>query len=333
VPAERCYHLLVIVDCGVYRDGKRLPGEFTNRAACDACSDGKSFVWIGLHEPTEEEFDSVAKEFGLHELAVEDGIKAHQRPKLERYGDSLLVVLKTARYVDKEEVVEVGEILVFLGESFVVVVRHGVGSGLKDVRRDLEARPEFLAHGPSAVLYGIVDRVVDDYLPVVAGLEDDVEEVERDVFTLDRTNPVERIYYLKREVLEFRRAAAPLLMPLNQLATQSVTMIRSEVREYFRDAYDHLLRVNEQIESFRDLLTSILEANLTQTSIRQNEDMRRISAWVAIAVVPTMIAGIYGMNFEYMPELHSRYGYPLVLFFIFCVCGGLYVFFRKRDWL
>ncbi len=235
--------------------------------------------------------------------------------------------------MDKEEVVEIGEILVFLGERFVVVVRHGMASGLKDVRKNLEERPEFLAYGPSAVLYGIVDRVVDDYLPVVAGLEDDIEEVERDVFTVDRTNPVERIYYLKREVLEFRRAASPLLVPLNQLATQPVTMIRSEVREYFRDVYDHLLRVNEQVESFRDLLTSILEANLTQTSIRQNEDMRRISAWVAIAVVPTMIAGIYGMNFEYMPELHSRWGYPLVLLFIFSVCFALYLFFRKRDWL
>jgi magnesium transporter len=323
----------VIVDRAVYRDGKRLPGEFTNQTACEECRVGNAFVWIGLHEPTEEEFDAVAREFGLHELAVEDAIKAHQRPKLERYGDSLLMVLKTARYVDKEEVVEVGEILVFLGDRFIVVVRHGVASGLKEVRKDLEDRPEFLSRGPCAVLYGIVDRVVDDYIPVVAGLEDDVEEVERDVFTVDRTNPVERIYYLKREVLEFRRATAPLLLPLNQLATQPVTMIHPEAREYFRDVYDHLLRVNEQVESFRDLLTSILEANLTQTSIRQNEDMRRISAWVAIAVVPTMIAGIYGMNFEHMPELHSRYGYPIVMLFIAGVCFGLYVFFRRRDWL
>jgi magnesium transporter len=243
------------------------------------------------------------------------------------------VVLKTARYVDKEEVVQLGEILLFLGEGFIVAVRHGEASGLKEVRRNLELRPDFLAYGPSAVLYGILDRVVDDYLPVVAGLEDDIEELEAEVFSSNRTNPVERIYYLKREVLEFRRATAPLLVPLNQLAIQPIAPIRTEVREYFRDVYDHVLRVNEQVEAFRDLLTGILEANLTQMNIRQNEDMRRISAWVAIAVVPTMIAGIYGMNFEHMPELRSPLGYPLVLLGMLVICTGMYVFFRKRDWL
>ncbi|MGH9322118.1 MAG: magnesium/cobalt transporter CorA [Vicinamibacteria bacterium] len=323
----------MIVDCAVYQEGKRLTGDFSPEAAFRASRCDNSFVWIGLHEPTEEEFEVVRAEFALHELAVEDAVKAHQRPKLEKYGDSVLVVLKTARYVDREEVVETGEILLFLGEGFIVAVRHGEASGLKDVRKNLELRPEFLAHGPSAVLYGIVDRVVDDYLPVVAGLEDDIEEVEREVFSSDRGNPVERIYYLKREVLEFRRATAPLLMPLNQLATQHFPVIRPEVREYFRDVYDHLLRVTEQVESFRDLLTSILEANLTQMNIRQNEDMRRISAWVAIAVVPTMIAGIYGMNFEHMPELRSTWGYPLVLAGMLVICSAMYVFFRKRDWL
>jgi magnesium transporter len=323
----------VIVDCAVYREGKRVPGEFTPEAAFKASRCDDSFVWIGLHEPTKEEFEVVRVEFGLHELAVEDAVKAHQRPKLERYGDSLLLVLKTARYVDRDEVVQLGEILLFLGEGFIVAVRHGEASGLKEVRRSLELRPDFLANGPSAVLYGIVDRVVDDYVPVVTGLEYDIEQVEAEVFSSDRANPVERIYYLKREVLEFRRATAPLLVPLNQLAIQPIAVVRPEVREYFRDVYDHLLRVNEQVESFRDLLTSILEANLTQMNIRQNEDMRRISAWVAIAVVPTMIAGIYGMNFEYMPELRSPMGYPVVLLGMFAICTGMYVFFRKRDWL
>jgi magnesium transporter len=323
----------VIVDCAVYREGQRLPGEFTPESAFKASRCEDAFVWIGLHEPTEEEFEVVRVEFGLHELAVEDAVKAHQRPKLERYGDSVLLVLKTARYVAKEEVVQTGEILIFLGEGFIVAVRHGEASGLKEVRKSLELRPDFLANGPSAVLYGIVDRVVDDYLPVVAGLEDDIEEVEAAVFSSIRDNPVERIYYLKREVLEFRRATAPLLMPLNQLAVQPIAVIRPEVREYFRDVYDHLLRVNEQVEAFRDLLTSILEANLTQMNIRQNEDMRRISAWVAIAVVPTMIAGIYGMNFEYMPELRSPLGYPMVLLGMLVICSGMYVFFRKQDWL
>ncbi|HJS73159.1 MAG TPA: magnesium/cobalt transporter CorA [Vicinamibacteria bacterium] len=323
----------MIVDCAVYREGQRVPGDFTPEAAFKASRCDDSFVWIGLHEPTEAEFEVVRVEFGLHELAIEDAVKAHQRPKLERYGHSLLLVLKTARYVDRDEVVQLGEILLFLGEGFIVAVRHGEASGLKEVRRSLELRPDFLANGPSAVLYGIVDRVVDDYIPVVAGLEDDIEQVEAEVFSSDRANPVERIYYLKREVLEFRRATAPLLVPLNQLAVQPIAVVRPEVREYFRDVYDHLLRVNEQVESFRDLLTSILEANLTQMNIRQNEDMRRISAWVAIAVVPTMIAGIYGMNFEYMPELRSPVGYPLVLVGMFAICSGMYVFFRKRDWL
>ncbi len=323
----------MIVDCAVYREGQRLPGEFTPESAFKASRCEDAFVWIGLHEPTEEEFEVVRMEFGLHELAVEDAVKAHQRPKLEKYGDSLFLVLKTARYVAKEEVVQTGEILIFLGEGFIVAVRHGEASGLKEVRKSLELRPDFLANGPSAVLYGIVDRVVDDYLPVVAGLEDDIEEVEAAVFSSIRDNPVERIYYLKREVLEFRRATAPLLMPINQLAVQPVAVVRPEVREYFRDVYDHLLRVNEQVEAFRDLLTSILEANLTQMNIRQNEDMRRISAWVAIAVVPTMIAGIYGMNFDHMPELRSPLGYPLVLSSMLVICTSMYVFFRKRDWL
>ncbi|MEE9263002.1 MAG: magnesium/cobalt transporter CorA, partial [Vicinamibacteria bacterium] len=303
----------MIVDCAVYKQGRRVPGEFTPQAAFRESRNDDAFVWIGLHEPTPEEFEVVRREFDLHELAVEDAIKAHQRPKLESYDDSVLLVLKPARYVDTEEVVELGEILIFLGPGFIVVVRHGQTTGLQEVRRSIEARPDFLALGPSAVLHAIVDRVVDDYVPVVDGLELDIDQVEEAVFSADRTNPVERIYYLKREVLEFRRATAPLLNPLNQLAARTLPQVHDDVREYFRDVYDHLLRINEQVEAYRDLLTSILEANLTQVSVRQNEDMRRISAWVAIAVVPTMIAGIYGMNFKNMPELETPLGYPAVL--------------------
>ncbi len=323
----------MIVDCAAYENGQRLPGTLTTSEAARLCRKRSDFVWIGLHEPTEEEFEDVRRDFDLHELAVEDAIKAHQRPKLESYGDSIFMVLKTARYVDATESVEFGEILVFLGPKFIVVVRHGPATGLKDLRTSLENRPEFLTHGPSGVLHAVLDKVVDDYGPVAAGIEDDIEEVEAQVFSSDRLNPVERIYYLKREVQEFRRAAASLLDPLKQLASVPRPLIVSEVREYFRDVHDHLLRITEQVDSFRDLLTSILQANMTQTSIRQNEDMRRISAWVAIAAVPTMIAGIYGMNFENMPELTSMYGYPSVLGLMFVMCVSLYVFFRGRNWL
>ena len=323
----------MIVNCGVYEDGCRCPGEFTPETAAQARHDNDAFVWIGLYEPTPEEFESVRREFGLHELAVEDAIKAHQRPKLERYGDSLFVVLKTARYIDAKEIVEFGEILIFVGARFLVAVRHGEASSLQQLRQSLEARPDFLRLGSSAVLHAIVDRVVDDYAPVIEGVEDDIEEVEEQVFSLDRGNPVERIYYLKREVLEFRRATAPLLIPLMQLSTQPLPHVCADVRPYFRDVHDHLLRINEQIDAFRDLLTSVLEANLIQVSVRQNEDMRKISAWVAIAAVPTMIAGIYGMNFKYMPELSNPLGYPIVMGLIIVISVVLYVCFRRWNWL
>ena len=323
----------MIVDCAVYKQGRRVSGEFTPEEARRKSRGDDGFVWVGLHDPTPEEFEVVRREFDLHELAVEDAIKAHQRPKLETYDDSVLLVLKPARYVDTEEVVELGEILIFLGPGFIVVVRHGQTTGLQEVRQSIEARPEFLTLGPSAVLHAIVDRVVDDYFPVVNGLELDIDQVEEAVFSEERTNPVERIYYLKREVLEFRRATAPLLNPLNLLAVRTLPQVHDDVREYFRDVYDHLLRINEQVDAYRDLLTSILDANLTQVSVRQNEDMRRISAWVAIAVVPTMIAGIYGMNFKNMPELETPFGYPAVLGFMAAACGALYFFFRRRNWL
>jgi magnesium transporter len=322
----------VIVDCAVYEDGVRRPGEIPLEQAYEASRDG-AFVWIGLYEPSEEEFESVQREFDLHELAVEDALKAHQRPKLERYGDTLFLVLKTARYLDETEEVEFGEILLFVGDGFVVSVRHGGASALSGMRKQLEGRPELLRCGTGAVLHGIVDRVVDDYQPVVRGLENDIDEVEEEVFSESRHNPAERIYKLKREVLDFHRAAVPLVTPLSLLATSPPSPISPDLREYFRDVHDHLQRVTEQVEAFRDLLNSILDVNLTHVGIRQNEDMRKISAWVAIAAVPTMLAGIYGMNFEHMPELTWTFGYPMVLSAMAAACVTLYVFFRRRGWL
>jgi magnesium transporter len=291
------------------------------------------FVWIGLYEPSLEEFDSIQREFELHELAVEDAVKAHQRPKLEVYGDTAFIVLKTARYVDPEEVVSIGEILIFLSHSFVITVRHGEASSLEGVRRELEADPERLRHGPGAILHAILDRVVDDYAPALHGLEHDIDEVEEEVFSPGRSNPAERIYKLTREVLQFHRATAPLVDPVDRLARGHLALIHPEVRTYFRDVNDHLVRARDQLEGFRELLTSVLQANLTQVSVRQNEDMRRISAWVAIIAVPTLIAGIYGMNFEHMPELHWTFGYPLVIVVMLVICTSLHRFFKRVGWL
>ena len=323
----------MIVDCAIYDQGERREEKLEPRQAYHASREPGAFVWIGLHEPTEEEFDSIQREFELHELAVEDAINAHQRPKLETYGDTVFLVLKTARYIDPKEIVQFGEILVFLGEDFIVTVRHGEATSLKGVREELERRPELLGHGPGAVLHAIVDRVVDDYAPAVSGLEEDIEEVESSVFSSERTNPAERIYRLKRETHEFHRAASPLLEPMDRLTGGRVGQIHPEVETYFQDVNDHLARVNDRLEAMGDNLTSILQANLAQVTVQQNDDVRRISAIVAIIAVPTMIAGIYGMNFEHMPELKSTLGYPLVLALMLVLCLALYRYFRRAGWL
>jgi magnesium transporter len=323
----------MIVDTAVYREGKRQAGDLALEEAFDACQLDGAFVWVGLHEPSEQEFDSVRREFDLHELAVEDAIKAHQRPKLEVYGETLFVVLKTVRYVDPEEVIEGGEITLFVNPSFVISVRHGLASGLHDVRLRMEQRPDLLRCGPGAVLYSIVDRIVDDYEPVVDGVENDIHEVEAQVFSDDRANPAQRIYKLEREVLQFSRAVLPLAAPLDRLARGHFDVIHDELHSYFRDVHDHVLRVAGRVEGFHKLLGSALQANLTQVTVRQNEDVRRISAFVAILAIPTMVAGIYGMNFKHMPELSWTYGYPAVILVIVVLCVWLYVRFKRAGWL
>jgi magnesium transporter len=322
----------MIVDCAVYEAGRRRPGELPILHACEASRRDNSFVWIGLYEPTEEEFEAVRREFDLHELAVEDAINAHQRPKLEVYGDSLFVVLKPARYREAEGELEFGEILIFLGEGFIITVRHGEAP-LHDVRVRTEERPDLLECGPGAALYAIVDWIVDDYQPVMAELDRDIEELERDVFSSTPTNTAERIYELKRAVLELHAAVVPLAEPLDRLARGRHGLISETLRAYFRDVHDHLLRVIDQVEGGRDLLTSILAANMTQVTVRQNEDMRRISSWGAIILAPTLIAAVYGMNFKHMPELSWTFGYPLALGLILVVCVSLYRYFRRIGWL
>jgi magnesium transporter len=323
----------VIVDTALYEDGKRRPGDLALDELSSACREKNAFVWIGLYEPTEEEFDAVRREFQLHELAVEDAISAHQRPKLEVYDDMVFVVYKTARYVDATETVEFGEVQMFVGIDYIIVVRHGEASALTPARRWLESDPDLMRQGPAAVGYAIVDRIVDDYAPVIQGLDNDIREVEFEVFEEHAENPVERIYKLKREVLELHRATAPMVAPLNQIVAGRYRFVSEDLLEYYRDVYDHLLRVVEQVETFRDLLTSVLEANLTRVSVRQNEDMRKISAWVAIAAVPTLVGGIYGMNFENMPLLTTTYGFAVVLAVIGVACLALYLAFRRSGWL
>jgi magnesium transporter len=322
----------MLVDCAVYENGQRRPGALALEDAYEACRRKGSFAWIGLYEPTEDEFDSVRREFDLHELAVEDAINAHQRPKLEVYGDSLFIVLKTARWRAEAEAIEFGEILLFVGDGFLVSVRHGE-TELHDVRLRLEQRPDLLELGEGAALHAIVDRVVDDYEPVVDALDEAIKRVEAEVFSPERSNPAERIYRLKRDVLELDGAIVPFLEPVGQLANGEYPLVPKELESYFRDVEDHLRRVAMRVREYRELLTSVLTANLTQFSVLQNEDVRRISAWAAIIAVPTAIAGIYGMNFEHMPELTWTFGYPLVLVVIATVCVALYWRFRKIGWL
>jgi magnesium transporter len=321
----------VIIDCAAYEGGHRREGNLPLERAGEVARGGEGFVWLGVVEPTDAEFRAIAEEFGLHELAAEDAVRAHQRPKLEEYGETLHFVVKPARYVDPKEMIEVGELSIFVSPGFVITVRHGRGD-LAPVRERLESRSDLLSQGPGAVLYAIVDHVVDRYLEAAHGFDEDVREVELQVFG-EGQNPTERIYKLEREVLEFQAAATPLGEALEELCSGRFQVVPQSLHEYFRDVEDHLRRVTSRIESFRQLLDSALEANLTQVSMRQNEDMRKISAWVAIAAVPTMVAGIYGMNFEHMPELEWSFGYPMVLAITLVICLYLYWRFKRAGWL
>ena len=320
----------MIVDCAVYEHGRRRNGDLTPEQARAASHGKDSFAWLGVFEPTAEEFGEIARRFDLHELAVEDAIKADQRPKVELYGETLLIVVKTVAH--PEAGIVLGELLVFVNPAFIVTVRHGAGE-LSGVRERVERRPDLLAHGTGVVLYAILDHVVDSYGDVAQAIDGEIQAVEREVFSAERANPAEQIYKLEREVLDLYRAVAPLSEAVDEISAGRFEAVPDELHEYLRDVHDHLRRVAGRIAGFRELLGSALQANLTQVSVRQNEDMRKISAWVAIIAVPTMVAGIYGMNFDNMPELHWRYGYPSVLVFIAVICLALYRRFRQAGWL
>ncbi|HVF21026.1 MAG TPA: magnesium and cobalt transport protein CorA [Mycobacteriales bacterium] len=325
---------LVIVDCALYTAGTRRPDTPPVETVLDAARAEGGFVWIGLHDPTPAEFDRVSRQFGLHPLAVRDALADHVRPKLTSYGDAVLLVLKTARYVDPEEVVDLGQVALFVGEGYVVSVRHGESSALTEVRAALEARPEILRCGPGAVLHAVAEQVVDDYEGVLDGLDIDIDQIESQVFSGHRgSDRAQRIYKLKREVLDFRRGVAPLAQPLMRLASGEIRYVDPGTHDYFRDLTNRLQRVAEHVETLDTLLTSALNAHLAEVSVQQNEDMRKISAWVAIMAVPTMVAGVYGMNFDHMPELRWQFGYPLVLAVMAVACTALYRAFKANDWL
>ncbi|MFI7414129.1 magnesium/cobalt transporter CorA [Streptomyces sp. NPDC049627] len=332
----------MIIDCAIYRDGRRADGPEDLSDALDLCRlQDDAFVWIGLYEPTENEFEKVTEEFGLHPLAVEDALKAHQRPKLEVYDDSLFMVLKPVGYEPKSDIVSSGEVMVFIGDSFVVTVRHGEEAPLGTVRRRLEHEPEMLRHGPTAVLYTIADAVVDHYVDVADELGTDLEELEAEVFSPvggSSRHTASRIYAFKRQILEFRRATGPLAQPLSRLAGTGlfggrVPFVHEKAQPFFRDVSDHLTRVNEAVEGLDRLVSDVLAAHLAQMSVRQNDDVRKISAWAAMAAIPTMIAGIYGMNFDHMPELTWAWSYPVLIAGMTAVEVLLYRLFKRRGWL
>ncbi|WP_182376338.1 magnesium/cobalt transporter CorA [Nocardioides sp. WS12] len=326
----------MIVDSAVYRHGQRVPVDCTLHdyvALREAARDHHDFVWVGLYEPSHIELSEIADAFGLHPLAVEDAVVAHQRPKLEQYDTSLFLVLKTLWYVDEDDAVETGEINMFIGQDFVITVRHGRGSSLSDARHALEQKQAVLDHGPSAVVYAVCDAVVDGYTGVVNELQTDVDEVETSVFSDSRTSDANRIYILKRELSEVRRAVLPLREPMRRFTAGAVALIEAESAPFFRDVSDHLQQAADEIDTLDGLLSTAFDAHLARVAVQQNDDMRKISAGIGLAAVPTLIAGVYGMNFDHMPELHWLLGYPFAMFLMFGTSFALFLFFKRSGWL
>jgi magnesium transporter len=323
----------MIMDYALYRNGERaLDGSPISELIASARKDG-GFLWVGVSEPTSEEFDGLVQDFHLHPLAVEDAITAKQRPKLETYDGMTFVVVRTTFYEESASQVTTGEILTFIGDHYIVVVRHGEGSPLTGVRSRLEQNPALLKLGPYAVLHAIVDRVIDSYIAIAAELEKDVIEVEQSVFSDRKAYNSEKIYFLKRELLEFSHAIHPLQVPLQRLAVDFNDIVPDELAPFFRDTLDHLHSAVDIADALDNLLTSALSADLAHVQVQQNEDMRKITSWVALASTPTMVAGIYGMNFDHMPELGWTFGYPLVVGVMVAVTSFLYYKFKKAHWL
>ncbi len=333
-----------LVDCGIYVEGQRLPGKYTYAAALSKVREieltgQEAFVWVGLHEPDETQMQDVADVFGLHPLAVEDAVHAHQRPKLDRYDETLFLVLKTVNYVPHEsvvlarQIVETGEVMIFVGKDFVVTVRHGEHGGLSEVRKRMDADAEHLQLGPYAVMHAIADYVVDHYLEVSSLMECDIDNIEEVAFAPGRKLDVEPIYLLKREVVELRRCVNPLGVAFQRMQSENKDLVTKEVRRYLRDVADHQSEAADQIASYDDMLNSLIQAALARVGMQQNNDMRKMAAVAAILAVPTMVAAIYGMNFHFMPELNWTWGYPGVMAAMTVFCLVLYFRFRRNNWL
>jgi magnesium transporter len=323
----------MIVTCAAYAEGRRV-ADIDLEAVSDSIAKDGHFVWIGLHEPGDDVLRKVQEELGLHDLAIEDALCAHQRPKLEEYGPCLFVVLRTAAWNVRDGKVDVGETHLFVGSRYLVSVRHGETMGYADVRARCESTPRLLRYGPGFVLYALMDSIVDRYFPIVDALEEELDRLEQVIFS-DRVarDVAQRIYELKSEVMSVKRAVSPLIDVCNRLVRYDQGLIADEVRPYFRDVYDHVVRINESVDNVRELLTSALEANLSLVSIRQNEVMKTLAGWAAIFGVVTLMAGVWGMNFEDMPELHKPWGYPVALGSMAVVAAGLYWWLKRVEWL
>jgi magnesium transporter len=322
-----------VINSAAYAEGRRI-GDIAIPDISEVLKRPDVFVWVGLHDPSDELLQQIQKEFGLHDLAVEDAQLAHQRPKLEQYGDSIFVVLRPAILTSDQERIELGETHLFVGPSYVVSIRHGDTPGYAAVRTRCESNPGLLAKGPGFVLYAVMDFIVDHYFPVLDTLGDQLESLEDEIFseTFDRKT-VQRIYDLKRNLVEVKRAVSPLVDVCNRLVRFDMPLIHEDTRPYFRDVYDHAIRINEHVDTLRELLTGALEAHLSLTAVSQNDAMKKLAGWAAIIGVPTMVAGVYGMNFKFMPELEWRYGYPAVMTGLAVVCGFLYYRFKRSGWL
>ena len=323
----------MIVDSALYQNGIRVNGPSDISDLVDIARTSGGFVWLGLSEPTHDEFEHVVGELNFHPLAVEDAIHAQQRPKIEEYEGLTFFTLKTVFYNEANSAISTGELICFIENEFIVIVRHGEGSPLASVRHEIEAKPDFLKLGPYAVLHAVVDRVIDEYAVIAAELENDVINLETKVFGGKRQTFSQEIYFLKRELIEYRHAIEPLVVPLQKLVSEIYSQTPEVLMPFFRDTLDHLMRACEHASGMDSLLTTALQADLAHVQVRQNEYVRKISAWVALAAGPTMIAGIYGMNFEFMPELGWKYGYPLVLGVVTALSSFLFYKFRKADWL